>query len=559
MTHNRAWPVPLVVLTVVLSVEPCGAADDQELAAAEKALKAAGVATDGVGLVAYFKARTLAPADQNALRKLIRALGDDSFDTREQASKDLVKRGRLALPYLRAALDDADAEIAKRARECIEEIEAMPHQALMAAAVRLAVDKKPAGLTEALLGVLPWVDDEPGVEAVFEALVKTALDKDGVAADAVAAAAKDRHAVCRAAAAHVLAQAKGEQRRLAAKLLADKDALVRFHAAAGLLRAREADAVPALAALLSDAPADLAWQVEDLLCRVGGEKSPTVTLGPARADDRKKCRAAWEAWWKDNSAKVDLKKINFDEALLGLTLVAELDGSGPAGAGRVWEIDRDGKTRREMTKANRPVDVQALANGNLLVAEHGTMRVAEFDRDGKVVWEHKTPSSQPVSCQRLPNGNTFIATYNELLEVTRDHKVVSTRKPGFTIWNGCKLRNGNILYVTGNNLVIELNPDGKEVARVTVNGTGGWASADKLANGHYLVALYSMNKVVEVDSAGKVQWEVSIQNPGHATRLVNGNTLVASIEGRKVVEFDRDKKEVWSQKVSGRPFHARRR
>src|SRR5262249_54764989 len=162
----------------------------------------------------------------------------------------------------------------------------------------------------------------------------------------------------------------------------------------------------------------------------------------------------------------------------------------------------------------------ALTNGNLLVAEHGTMRVAEFDRDGKVVWEHKTPSSQPVSCQRLPNGNTFIATYNELLEVTRDNKVVSTRKPGFTIWNGYKLRNGNILYVTGNNLVIELNPDGKEVARVTVNGTGGWASADKLANGHYLVALYSMNKVVEVDSAGKVHWEVTVQNPGHATRLV---------------------------------------
>ena len=559
MRRHWAWSLP-VVLSVLLLAGPSGAADDPELVAAEKLLKGAGVDTDDLGLIAFFKARTLAEKDQEAIKKLIRALGDDSFDTREKASKDLVKRGRLALPYLKPAAEDSDAEIAKRARECIEEIEGAPHQDLMVAAVRLAVEKKPAGLAEVMLGCLPFIDDDAGIEAVFDGLLKVGLSKDGVAVEAIVTAVKDKHNLRRAAAGHVLGQAKGEQRREAVKLMTDRDTRVRFCAAMSLLRAREVEAVGPLMALLSEAPTSLAWQVEDLLFRIAGEKAPAVSVGTGADAERKKCRDAWEKWWKDEGKKIDLKKVNFEDALLGLTLVAELDGSRGDGNGRVWECRRDGTAVREMTKANRPIDVQALPGGHFLVAEHGTMRVAQFDRDGKVVWEHKTTTSQPVSCQRLPNGNTFIATYNELLEVTPKNTVVFSRKPNLTIWNGYKLRNGNILYVTANNLVIETNADGtKEVARITVNGTGGWASADKLANGRYLVALYSMNKVVEVDSAGKVLWEVNVTSPGHATRLANGNTLVASIEGKQVIEFDRDKKQIWSQKVPGRPFHARRR
>ena len=38
--------------------------------------------------------------------------------------------------------------------------------------------------------------------------------------------------------------------------------------------------MPPLFALLSDAPVALAWQSEDLLCRLAGEKSPTASVGP---------------------------------------------------------------------------------------------------------------------------------------------------------------------------------------------------------------------------------------------------------------------------------------
>src|SRR5207248_8964539 len=99
-----------------------------------------------------------------------------------------------------------------------------------------------------------------------------------------------------------------------------------------------------------------------------------------------------------------------------------------------------------------------------------------------------------------PNGNTFIATYNELLEVTRGGKVVLSVPCTQMVFSGQKLRDGHIVYVHSQGAVVELDARGREVRSVPVGNTGGWASADRLRNGRYLVAQYSANKVVEVDS-----------------------------------------------------------
>src|SRR5205823_5162189 len=112
-----------------------------------------------------------------------------------------------------------------------------------------------------------------------------------------------------------------------------------------------------------------------------------------------------------------------------------------------------------------PVDAQPLPGGRVLVAEHGRSRVTERDPKGEVLWEQRT-DSQPVSCQRLANGNTFIATYNELLEVTRDHKVVFSRKRLAGVFNARKLPNGHVVFVQSNNQVVELDEAGRELVAV---------------------------------------------------------------------------------------------
>ncbi len=523
----------------------------------EKVLRDAGVATDPAGLVAFVRSRTPSPNDPSRLSALVADLGSGQFPRRERASRELTEAGRFALATLRPALASPDPEVARRAARCIEEIEQSPATTLMAAAARLLALSKPAGATEALLGALPWIEDESAEDAVTLSVAAVGL-RGSVADPAVVAAAEDKEPLRRAAAGFVLGQAGPGQRDTAVRLLSDGDARVRFRSAVGLLRGREAAAVPTLISLLDGKSDSLAWRAEELLDRLAGDLAPSVSSGEDPAA-RHGTRQSWEAWWKANGAKADLGRATEEEVYLGLSLIVELDGADRGGKGRVWECGRDGRPRWEIKDLQRPIDARLLPGGNVLVAEHGPPRVTERRRDGSVVWEY-TPPGQPVSCQRLPNGNTFVATYNELVEVTHGKEVVfSAKVPTQMVFYAQKLRNGHCVYVSSNNHVVELDAAGKEVQLVEVENSGGWASVEMLPNGHFLVGLYNAKKVVEVDRAGKVTWHCDALAPGHATRLRNGNTLVACIEGRRVVEFDRSGKEVWHQSTAGRPFHVYRR
>jgi outer membrane protein assembly factor BamB len=345
-----------------------------------------------------------------------------------------------------------------------------------------------------------------------------------------------------------------------AGLLRDPDPRVRFRAAAALLRAGDKAAVPVLTALLGEGPLPLAWQAEEMLFRVAGDKAPQTSVGGTR-DTRLKARTAWENWWKTNAPGTDLTKINLDEALQGLNVVCECDGG--KGSGQAWEFKNDGKPRWQIDSVNCPCDAQVLPGGRILLAEYQGNQVTERDRTGKILWTHRT-TSYPTTCQRLPNGNTFIATYNELTEVTADNKTVYTyRNPAAwnNVYRALKLRNGHILMACSGAKILELDAQGKEVKRIALPAglqTDPWASVEPLSNGRYLVGLYGSNKVIEIDGTGKVHWEVTVTTPSSASRLPNGHVLVSSMDAKKIVELDRTGKEVWQQATKGRPFRVRR-
>src|SRR5262245_36869004 len=60
--------------------------------------------------------------DAERVAQLIRQLGDDDFRKREAASKQLTAIGEPALPALKTAASDADAEIRRRAKRIIQTI-----------------------------------------------------------------------------------------------------------------------------------------------------------------------------------------------------------------------------------------------------------------------------------------------------------------------------------------------------------------------------------------------------------------------------------------------------
>jgi hypothetical protein len=551
--RNRYLLLPLLTLCW-LTGDGLAAEPDPEISEAEKTLKDAHIATDDAALLKYFQDHVITDAEREKLVKAIAELGDDSFDVRERAEEKLIKAGPMAFALLMAAQNSRDPEVASRARTCLEKLDHASDGQRTIAAARLLAHRNPKGASATLLEYVPFADDEYMQDAIFAALAKVCL-KDGKADDMIRTAAESKVAVRRSAAAYVLSRAGDEDRKLAIKLLQDTDAPVRFQAATGLLRAGVKDAVPELMRLLTDAPSTFAYQAEDLLYRIAGDKPPAASLGKADDAGRKKAREAWEAWWKTSAENIDLAKINIDNALKGITVIVDFNMAGKDGNGRVWECSKEGKKLWEIGNGlGGPVDARMLANGHVLIAEHNANQVTERDREGKILWT-QTTQGNPVSCQRLTNGNTLISTTQQISEVTRDNKEVwKLQATGGLFWTAYKGKDGKILCAESAGNVVELDAAGKRLRSVSVGGMQSWGGVEQLPNGNLLVAKYDVGQVVEVDWSGKVVWQANAPGVTFASRQPNGNVLVSNLSGRSVSEIDRNGKEVWKQATEGQPF-----
>ncbi len=111
------------------------------------------------------------------IKTLVRKLGDDDFKTREKASQRLRELGRLAMPALRKAANDSDAEIRQRAARIVEEI-----QTSLTYLLESLKDSNPAVRREAAEGLERLgAKAKPAVAALTEALG----DKNEVVREAV--------------------------------------------------------------------------------------------------------------------------------------------------------------------------------------------------------------------------------------------------------------------------------------------------------------------------------------------------------------------------------------
>ncbi len=538
------------VLLALLAARPVAAADEKgtSLDEDERLVREAKEPTDAAGLVAFFRKRTLSNADRAALERLIEQLGARSFSQRERASRQLLKWGTPAKSFLESATRHADAEIARRATLCLDEINRGPGPSLPSAAARLLARRRPPEAVRVLLAYLPFADDSTVQDEVFSALLLLAQDKDTSRLAPLKPALKEDVIIKRAAAAYVLGRsADKDVRNAVKKLLADKEAVVRLRAAQGLLAAHEKDAVPVLIELLAGQTADIVWQVEDLLLRIAGEGGPTAPSS-SEPKDRQEYRERWAKWWQANAAKVDLPKLAQEPPQRGWTILSQMSTS------RVYEIDRQGKERWAINGLQGPIDAQVLPGDRVLIAEHHSSRVTERNLRGTVLWE-KRLTDRPVSVQRLPNGNTFIATYSALMEVTRANKEVYNYRPEGTagqIYAGQRLRNGRLVCVTLSGRVIELDSVNGKVVRSFNSGLDGCYSIQGgLPNGRYLVASYNKGLVYELDGDGKVHWQYTFPNAYHAERLPNGNFLIASHGQSRVIEINRDGKVLFDQGTNG--------
>jgi HEAT repeat protein len=545
------------LIVACLSLLPANvfAGDADPVASDSELLRSAGLAVDGPGLLDYFKKRTVNEVDRDRIGKLIRELGSDDFDTRENASKALTAIGAPARAQLKDAAKDADVEVSRRADVCLKQIDKVATPQCLCAAARLLGHHKPEGTAAVLLGFLPNAEDASVVEEIVAALKATGFKK-GEPDAALVKALADKNALRRGVAAEVLWRGGGEEQRKAVRnLLEDADSGVRVRVALAMFESKEKESIPALISLIADAPRGDAWRVEDALYMIAGDKAPQGNLGDEAG--RKKYREQWDSWWKAHGKDVDLAKIEMSQRQLGFTMVVQLDMTGTNG--RVCELDKEGKPRWTIENLRYPIDAQVLPGGDkVLIAEYTGRTVTERNLKGEVLWT-KTVNGTVVGARRLPNGNTFIASRTQLLEVDKDGKEVITITRN-DVAAAVKLRDGQIAMVTTAGQFLRLDDKGKELKSFQVGQIltiGG--HFEVLPNGRVLVPQYSAGRVVEFDADGKQLWSVETPQPTCVKRLPNGNTLVGSRYARYLVEFDRNGKEVTRTTPEGRPIQIERR
>lgn len=538
------------------------------LANDEKVLTSSGMKTDETALLDFLKKRTLKEDDQDRLRQLIKDLGDSQYKVRARAQSLLIKEGTPAIAFLKPALESPQAEVARRAFLCLEEIKKGPGPALPIAAVRLLAklptekSASPAAAIRTLLDYAPFADDESVEEEVFNSL--TLLSAREAKIDPLLPQALEDPMPSRRSAAALVLGRVGVKEHLPGlrKLLDDSATSVKLRASMGLLAAQDSSGVPRLISLINDLPAQHLWQVEDALQRLAGDKGPTETLADTSTEGRARLVKAWDKWWTANSSTVELARLQDSHSYLGLITVCEYDSAVGIPGGQVWEAGRDLRPRFTIKGVNGAMDAQVLANGRILIAENSGNRITERDPAGNIKWEYRTPGN-PVRVQRLPNGNTFIAMYNNVMEITPDLKVLYNinRGPSFYIFSATKMRNGNVLAMTAQGMIMEFDPFTNKDVRTPINigPAGGWCSAEPLPNGNYLVATMNNSQVREIDHSGKTKMTLNYGGVFRATALPNGNILVASMTTRGVAEFDRAGTKRWEKICQGRPWSVRYR
>ena len=237
-------------------------------------------------------------------------------------------------------------------------------------------------------------------------------------------------------------------------------------------------------------------------------------------------------------------------------------------SGSIAIVGEDGTIQWEFPFSTNVSDSAVLPNGNIAFSCDSGAKVMTPKRE--VIWEYKAPVGAEVhACQPLPGGMFLLGeSYpdgtSRILEVDGGGRIVKAvsiggnrggahgqfrqiRKTGKGSYLVTFMAQGQAREYDGSGKLLRTFADGRFVAI-------------RLANGNTLIGCGDAHRVIEVDPADKIVWEIAENEiPGNKLgfaaglqRLPNGNTVICNWPGHgtiknqpQVFEVTRDKKLVW--------------
>jgi hypothetical protein len=233
------------------------------------------------GLLHYIQERTPTETELSELPLWIERLGDDEFETRQLASQKLLHLGQTAVPTLQRERKSEDAEVRWRCVECLRELE--EESVKLPAAVRLLAASPEPNTAHVLLNYLPFATKRSLEMEILMALASLPAERRPPVSE-LETLLKDKHSVCRSAAAVLLALSPEESNyRLLEPLLDDPQPEVRLRAAQALLPHGRTEAAAALLRLSQDFAPETATEARCLLAfthgAAKGDKATDLAIG----------------------------------------------------------------------------------------------------------------------------------------------------------------------------------------------------------------------------------------------------------------------------------------
>ena len=181
--------------------------------------------------------------------------------------------------------------------------------------------------------------------------------------------------------------------------------------------------------------------------------------------------------------------------------------------------------------------VSAHAERHIYVADHDVRLVLKIKEDGTVLWKARNNNGHDV--QVLENGNVLVNCPPSVREYAPDGKIVweAGKEVAADPESAQRLHNGHTLIAdNAKHRVVEIDADKKivwtfDVPNSNHRPTPTMRQVRRLDNGNTLICASTLDKVIEVSPAKQVVWEYSIPFPYLATRLANGHTMISSGSG----------------------------
>lgn len=346
-----------------------------------------------------------------------------------------------------------------------------------------------------------------------------------------------------------------------------------FDAVPTLAQGRAREVAAALIAALGHPELGVRQPAAYLLHHLTGLDHGYRVFDPPAA--RLAAQGAWRRWRQGAGEAMLTAGAAFPRATLIVDEIpGRLVGDDDEPPGRLLLLDAADNVAYLNERLKMPYDAARLPNGDFLVGIIRARAVWQVAPDGTIVRDLRV-GGYPCSLELLPGGNLLVAGWEDdepgfVREYDRLGRVVWRHEPLRWPWKAQRLANGHTLIAdAGTGRVVEVDRAGREVWAAEGLGPDEPALFDalgpvycqRLHDGNTLVSIRALGRVVELDPAGRVVWEVGpemVASQYSAVRLPNGNTLIADAGHHRVIELTVDRRIIWERGGFGYPAKAYR-